>query len=568
MSKNSRAYAMRDTDGPEEQNRRIASRARNEDPLAELARIVGQGGPAAAPRPAEPYAPAGAGGQQFAGGQQPAAGSQPDWVNEIERAFAHLGPRAGQPQPQPRPEQQGAAMPEWLRSPAVPVLPVPPGPGPEVYAREFSQALDGASDAAVAAGGYYAQDAYQLAAGGQDGGYPADAQRAPEWDEGHDTPAASVGGGYGAYADDGRAPEPAEAEYDEQYYADSAYAAPVARRRRGLVIAAVALGLGAVAVAGTLLFRGGGSAVDGEPPVIAADSAPVKVEPETPGGAEIPNTNKAIYEHTNQAPSGEDAVVVDNREQPVDIGQLLTQQAAPEQPAETTTTTTTTARGAADVTLPEAPEPTSPAIVALGEPKRVRTVSVRPDGSILPSGGPAAPQAPAVAAPTIEQLATATPEAASPATPVVSAPSVAEPAASVPAVAAPSVMPVPRPAGVNRPATRAPLQIAPMQISPQAGPAGQQVAATPQEAAPQAAGGGFTVQLAAPGSESEARNLFANLQRQHGELAGYSPNILRAQTGGRTIYRLRVGSFPSRDAATALCVRIQASGGQCFVARN
>ncbi|MFC0218277.1 SPOR domain-containing protein [Pseudochelatococcus lubricantis] len=563
---------MRDRDGLEEQNWRTPAPApRGEDPLAELARLVGQGlpqsrGPAPV-RPVEPPAPSPA----------PAAGGpQPDWVNEIERAFAHLSPRPAQPGVQAQPQEQLAQpnpsqpnpsqpMPEWLRSPAVPVA---KEPAPDVYAQEFSRELEGASGTPrPSADDYYAQDAYQLAASGN---APGPDER--EWD-GYGTQAAPAQNGYGAqqdgygvYADDGR--QQAADDGYEDGYADVGYAEPAPRRRRGLVIAAVALGLGAVALAGTLMFRGGsGESASGEPPVITADGQPVKVEPETPGGAEIPNTNKAIYEHTNQAPTGEGSVVVDNREQPVDINQVLGQQGqAMPQAGETTTTTPPGA--AADVTLPEAPEPTSPAMVALGEPKRVRTVSVRPDGSILPSNGRATPTAPAPAAPTIEQLATATPETSSPATPAVTAPAVAEPAAATPAAA-----PVPRPAGVNRPATRAPMQIAPLQISPQAGRPNQQVAAAPAPAAPQpvsptAAGGNFTVQLAAPGSEGEARNLFASLQRRHGELSGYSPNIVRAQAGGRTIYRLRVGSFPTRDAATALCVRIQASGGQCFVARN
>lgn len=76
------------------------------------------------------------------------------------------------------------------------------------------------------------------------------------------------------------------------------------------------------------------------------------------------------------------------------------------------------------------------------------------------------------------------------------------------------------------------------------------------------------VQLAAPGSEREARDTFAGLQRRFaGELGGMSPVIRRVDVGQRTIYRVRVGPM-DRAEATALCERLKGGGGQCFVARN
>jgi cell division protein FtsN len=96
----------------------------------------------------------------------------------------------------------------------------------------------------------------------------------------------------------------------------------------------------------------------------------------------------------------------------------------------------------------------------------------------------------------------------------------------------------------------------------------QQVAAAP--AAPPApreapAGGGFMVQLGAPGSEAEARTTFAALQRRYGQaLAGETPVIRRADVGGRTVYRLRIGPYSRSDAAEK-CQAIQAAGGQCFI---
>lgn len=575
---------MRDRDDLEEQRWQPASAGTSgaNDPLAELARIVGQG----------VALPAAGAGQQ-AGRSAPQAASpagQQDWMNEIERAFAHVAPRSLAPE-HPEPQQAGNSdpvVPAWLRSPGVPQLPVAEGQAdprthPDAFAENFTQELHEASSSGHT--GYFAQDGYQLASGGTEAfnaapyavaehaeAHNGQPQPAGDWDQsgGAIAPGGYSEQGYGAYDD-------LEDDYRTDAADSYAYHDQKQGRRRKILIAGLALGLGAVAVAGTLMFRGGETA-NGEPPIVSADSQPVKVEPETPGGVEVPNTNRAIYEHTNQAPTGEGAVVVDNREQPVDINQMIAQQnAAAEAQAiqqraaasSSTTTETTTAppMGAASVTLPEAPEPTSPAIVALGEPRRVRTVSVRPDGSILPSD--TAAQTGAAAEPTIDQLASATPSVSSPTTPTVASPEAPVAGEAQEPAVAPPVGPVPRPASVNRPATRAPMQLGPMAISPQS--AGNQIARAPAPA-PQptqaATSGAFTVQLAAPGSENEARNLFANLQRRHSELSGYSPTIVRAESGGRTIYRLRVGSFPSRDQATALCVRIQAAGGQCFVARN
>ena len=76
-----------------------------------------------------------------------------------------------------------------------------------------------------------------------------------------------------------------------------------ARRRRGLLASAAS-----AAITG------------GEPPLIKANNEPIKVQPQNPGGVEIPNQNKQIYERANQ--SGE-TKVVNREEQPVDVQQAV-----------------------------------------------------------------------------------------------------------------------------------------------------------------------------------------------------------------------------------------------------
>ncbi|MBX3537825.1 MAG: SPOR domain-containing protein [Chelatococcus sp.] len=350
-------------------------------------------------------------------------------------------------------------------------------------------------------------------------------------------------------------------DYDQSAYADETI--PERRSRKGLIAVVLILGMAAVGVASALVFRGGSSVSSDGPPVIAADDQPVKVQPENPGGVVVPDQNKAIYERAGD-PVAKETKVVSRQEQPLDVNQALRQ----EQPSATGATGSTdippnalSPSGASDMGMggPTAPHP---ATAVLGEPRRVKTVSVRPDGTIM-TDPPQAPQQPA------PRVAAADP------TPVNATPATPQQRSSEPPAQA-EAQPVVAPPAPPRPPTRAPLRITP--------PAQQQRAATPAQpeqvaavntqapspggAAPVAtSGGSFAVQLGAPGSEKEARDLFASLQRRYGDLGGYRPQIRRAEVNDRTIYRLRVGPF-SREDATSLCTRLQASGGQCFVARN
>jgi cell division septation protein DedD len=100
----------------------------------------------------------------------------------------------------------------------------------------------------------------------------------------------------------------------------------------------------------------------------------------------------------------------------------------------------------------------------------------------------------------------------------------------------------------------------------------RRVASTPAVPAPQAkaapASGGYAVQLAAPGSESEANSMFAFFQRKYPDDLGNQTALIRkAEVNGRSIYRLRVGPM-SHDDAISLCTRLKTAGGSCFVAKN
>jgi len=120
---------------------------------------------------------------------------------------------------------------------------------------------------------------------------------------------------------------------------------------------------------------------------------------------------------------------------------------------------------------------------------------------------------------------------------------VAPPALPPPAAVA---KPAPAPAAVAKPVAKAP--------------------AAPVTAA---ATGNYVLQVGAYKSEAEALAAWKTYQNRHaGLLSGAGPNIQKADLGEKgTWFRLRVGAFASKDAATALCDKLKAEGGACFPAK-
>jgi hypothetical protein len=347
-------------------------------------------------------------------------------------------------------------------------------------------------------------------------------------------------------APDYAASHSADGAYAEPYGYDADVDEPIsrqpARSRKGLVAAGALLG--AVALVGGgywMLGQGTGTfSSGGEPPLVKASQEPVKVEPQTPGGVEIPHQNKEIY---GAAQDGK-THVVNREEQPVDVQQAVRD--AQGASAESTGATTISAPAGNGLNL--------------GEPKRVRTITIRPDGTPV-TDEPAAPrrasstQPPATALPATAQNAPATGRSAQ-------------------AHQAPPAQPAPPPASATPRATAsssaggAPTQNpapAPQRVA-SADPTALAMASPPAASAP-APSGGFAVQLAVRTTEAEARSAFPGLQQKYAELATLSPIIRKAEVNGNTIYRLRVGPM-SRDDASSLCSRIQGQGGQCFVAKN
>ena len=253
-------------------------------------------------------------------------------------------------------------------------------------------------------------------------------------------------------------------------------------------------------------------------PLIKADNAPTKVEPEDPGGRKFAHKNKQIYDRLQGDETPEVAKIVPRQEQ-------VASNAAPAAPA----------APAAGNTQPSA-----------DGPKKVQTLTVRPDGTVVQSQG-----APAAAG---TQVAAANPQQAAPTPP----PVVQNlPPAPAPQQATPAVPPPGTPATMSAPNRRPILDNASNQTAALS-TAAQPVAAP----APTVGGEQFVVQVAARRSQTEALAAFADLQQRYPSLLNsYRPIIQRADLGDKGVwYRLRVGPMTEKTAAATLCQKLKSAG--------
>ncbi|ADZ70770.1 SPOR domain-containing protein [Polymorphum gilvum] len=351
--------------------------------------------------------------------------------------------------------------------------------------------------------------------------------------------------------------------------------------RKGLYAAAAVLGLAVVGGATFALMDF--SSVDvpsGPPPVISGIEEPLKVFPdETPvEGADRPS--KLIYDRVGGTP------------QPQEERLVLQDTPAP-------------------AALPPAPAPAATDEVPVAGPKRVRTLVVRPDGTIISGGedeGPAENgvrtidtarvQPQTVPAP-VQEAPVAQPDVAAPAPTVAAPPESLTPAPAapgpalapaVPALVAdgapaetadvPSVLPRRKPdegptrvaAAPAAPAPAVPVGNAPLNLTqPQAAApaAPAPVAPAPAASGPSVAPGTYMVQITSQRSEDQARAAYEGLQRRFPSiLGGQTPVIQAAVLDDRgTFYRVRIPAG-SKEAADALCESLKAAGGDCFVRRN
>ncbi len=294
-----------------------------------------------------------------------------------------------------------------------------------------------------------------------------------------------------------------------------------AKRRGSMVTVLAVLALAVVGTAAAFgyraVFSGAGTAVP--PPVIKADVRPSKVVPATD-----PN-NKPIQDRIGVKTEK----IVPRQEEPV-------QQAAPGQPR----VISPWLAGQNPQAFPPASANVAPASGAQpsgAEPKRIRTVPIKPQqGSEAPAARNTRSAAPATQPDEADQA---------------NAPMALTPTGSVPRQAA----------------RQAHASLAPADT----GSGGGSPFPTPLPASPGSApaSGPYAVQVTSQRSESDAQASFRSLQQQFPSVLGNrQPLIRRADLGEKgTYYRAQI-PFASQGAASEFCSSLKAAGGQCVVARN
>jgi hypothetical protein len=370
-------------------------------------------------------------------------------------------------------------------------------------------------------------------------------------------------------------PEPAPTPVKSR--ARGAWRAKVA----GLVVVAAAMAAGAV-----WLKVGVASIGPKSPPFILAAAGPSKVAPPDEKAVQSAADVGALL--NKDSTTGGPVKVVNHEERPVDVNAgPKTVPPAPTGTAAAVVAAAAPATVAAVVESPVAPttntpiiapsvEPAPPTAPAFAQRKPVKTVSVRPDGTLL-----AVDSAPVASA----ALATPTP-APSPSTAaprVEPAPTVAvEPASPTLGLPAPKPpKPTARPV-VGKTDTTAPAEPvnAPLQLSgatvgdkPQKPPTRlrppEPSPSTAVASAATPAAGDFAVQLAAPRSEADARSAIQRFQSKYSDALGETELGVRkaSDANGDAVYRVRTAGMSKADAQ-ALCQKLKADGGDCFVARN
>ncbi|MEN5277985.1 SPOR domain-containing protein [Brucella sp. TWI432] len=334
---------------------------------------------------------------------------------------------------------------------------------------------------------------------------------------------------------------------DDLGRASEAYLNRPVRGRRGLILASVA---GIAVLIGGIGYHFIGGSGSGEPVVIRADNQPIKVQPENPGGATVPNQDKAVYDRVagTLPNSPEQQTLISSGEEPVDLGAQDN-----------------------DVGTNDSPEPNqsaeAPASSGQDAPliktREVQTMIVRPDGTIVQpqEQEPAPKQATAtndsspIAPPAETDEIAAIAAGSQPPQSTVNTPA-AQPAPTVQTQAAPAVR---APVVPSRPAAQPTTIVGNVpQRTPAAAPAAAQVAS--------AAGGGYFIQIASQPSAELAQKSYANMAQRYGSvIGGRAVDIKRADIPNKgTYYRVRVQAG-SKEEANALCARFKSAGGSCFV---
>uniref|UniRef100_UPI0028A1C1FE hypothetical protein n=1 Tax=Tianweitania sp. TaxID=2021634 RepID=UPI0028A1C1FE len=226
---------------------------------------------------------------------------------------------------------------------------------------------------------------------------------------------AAAGASAGRYESDLSRAGMYEPEDDDNYYQQSARSQP--RQgilgRRGMLMAGAVAAIVLIGGVAILAMPGGSVGSGGEPTLVRADADPMKVRPENPGGTTVPNQDNVVYDRVGSgqplgAPTqerliSEDAAPVDLAAQEADEDSIASLSALdpegtdPEgaDVGDVDEEAVGTAGKAEDRLTPDtAGNQQVPEEMVAVAPRRVRTMVVRPDGSLAPREEDAAAPAP------------------------------------------------------------------------------------------------------------------------------------------------------------------------------
>ena len=320
------------------------------------------------------------------------------------------------------------------------------------------------------------------------------------------------------------------------------------KRRGGLATVVVVLALAVVGTGAAFAYRTYlGSPRSGDPPIIKADTSPTKIVPApTDPNAKLPDRLAAGDGSEKIVPREEAPVDVNanTKAGPRMVFPPLNQNANPPSPASVAPSTQPPA-SAGNGTMPNS------------QPRAIKTFTVRgdqPDSSAVPvsTAPPAAAPAPAAARPVAPARAAATPRtspaAAANANASANAPLSLSPQAAQDAPQAAPAAPEPR----THMANNAPVPLAPATTAAPAATGSYlvQVSSQKNEADAQA-------------SYRVLQGKFPAVLGSHSAL------IKRADLGDKGVYyRAMVGPFGSSEEASQFCGSLKSAGGQCVIQRN
>jgi hypothetical protein len=319
---------------------------------------------------------------------------------------------------------------------------------------------------------------------------------------------------------------------------------PRSRGRNGLIAAVTLVACAVVGTAAAYGYRTYvGAGASKIPPIITAESTPSKVPPSLDS-----QPNKSIQDRVRDQGQGER--LVSREEQPLDVRGSAPRQVLPSPYAPSPSFGNAPAGGGNQLPgggasrggqPPTSTPGSSSSAGGLTEPKSIRTIPIRPDGADS-SGRPVTGSTPARPAtvPKNAQAGRSGPVSLDPQTPN-----------------GPVNGPSSRDRELNSAAANVPDQPRLASAPPNVAPAGGQ-------------NGAFLVQLSSQKSEGEAQASFRSLQAKYpDQLGGRSAIVRRADLGDKGVFfRAMVGPFGSSDEATRFCSNLKAAGGNCIIQRN